>query len=72
MREKLSERVQTKGHMNRGGIKSNICHPAQKFKKMSFHLFSLLITLKIDIYEKKNLFNNIIILAYHDIQNNTK
>lgn len=56
MRKQLSERVQTKGNMNRGGIKSNFCHPAQKFEKMSFRLFSLLITVKIDIYEKKKSF----------------
>lgn len=55
MREKLSERVQTWGHMNRGGIKSNFCHPAQEFKKMTFHLFSILITVKIDIYEREIL-----------------
>lgn len=44
---------------------------AQELKKTSTHMFGIRISVKIDIYEKKNIFNNIIILTYHDIQNKT-
>lgn len=34
---------------------------------MLIYLFGIWILVKIDIYEKKNIFNNIIILIYYDI-----
>lgn len=49
-----------------------IIRSAQELKKTSTHLFGIRISVKIDIYEKKNIFNNIIILTYHEIQNKTK
>ena len=52
MQEQLSERVQTRGHMNKGGAKSNFCLARQEFNETVFYQFGVRITVNNHIGNK--------------------